>query len=78
MLPGPENQLIDLKYLDAVLFHTPYCKLVQKSLARLVLNDFVKLPEKERSLKYPELEPFRYVQQNKYFKISLPCIICHI
>jgi hydroxymethylglutaryl-CoA synthase len=65
---GSENQLIDLKYLDAVLFHTPYCKLVQKSLARLVLNDFVKLPEKERSLKYPELEHFSNVKlEDTYF-----------
>ena len=75
MLPGPEYQPIDLKYFDAILFHTPYCKLVQKSLARLVLNDFVKLPDKERSLEYPELEHFRYVQQNKYFNISFPCIL---
>jgi len=65
---GPENQLIDIKYLDAVLFHTPYCKLVQKSLARLILNDFVKLPEKERSLKYPELEHFSNVKlEDTYF-----------
>lgn len=32
---------IDLDAFDAVLFHTPYCKLVQKSLARLALNDYV-------------------------------------
>jgi hydroxymethylglutaryl-CoA synthase len=61
LLPGHENQFIDLKYLDAVLFHSPFCKLVQKSLARLMLNDFVRMPEKERSLKYPGLENFRYV-----------------
>lgn len=28
--------------LDAVLFHAPYCKLVQKALARLALNDFLR------------------------------------
>ena len=31
---------IDLNSFDAVLFHSPYCKLVQKSLARLAFNDF--------------------------------------
>nr|BAM38487.2 3-hydroxy-3-methylglutaryl coenzyme A synthase-2 [Nasutitermes takasagoensis] len=65
---GPEYQPINLKYFDAILFHTPYCKLVQKSLARLVLNDFVKLPEKERSLEYPELEHFSNVKlEETYF-----------
>merc|ERR1712212_502994 len=32
---------INLANFDAVLFHSPYCKLVQKSLARLALNDFL-------------------------------------
>lgn len=63
LLPGHENQLLDLTYLDAVLFHSPFCKLVQKSVARLVLNDFVRTPEKERLVKYPGLEKFRYVKQ---------------
>lgn len=31
-----------LQNIDYMLFHTPYCKLVQKSLARLVLNDVVR------------------------------------
>ena len=31
-----------LRNIDHMLFHTPYCKLVQKSLARLVLNDVVR------------------------------------
>jgi len=70
LLPGHENQFIDLKYLDAVLFHSPFCKLVQKSLARLMLNDFVRMPEKERSLKYPGLENFRYVVLWKEFNFN--------
>lgn len=32
---------LTLDAFDAVLFHTPYCKLVQKSFARLALNDFL-------------------------------------
>lgn len=35
---------VDIGYFDAILFHTPYCKLVQKSVARLALNDFVVNP----------------------------------
>ena len=31
---------MDLSSFDALLFHSPFCKLVQKSLARLSLNDF--------------------------------------
>ncbi|PWA26343.1 hypothetical protein CCH79_00018161 [Gambusia affinis] len=29
---------------DFLVFHSPYCKLVQKSVARLMLNDFLKHP----------------------------------
>lgn len=32
----------DLEQADAVVFHSPFCKLVQKSLARLALNDLVR------------------------------------
>jgi len=38
-----------LSDFDALLFHTPYCKLVKKSVARLALNDFLRLPRDERS-----------------------------
>jgi hydroxymethylglutaryl-CoA synthase len=31
----------DLNTADAFLFHSPYCKLVQKSFARLVWNDYL-------------------------------------
>ena len=30
---------------DAMCFHSPFCKLVQKSLARLMLNDFMRDPK---------------------------------
>ncbi|KAJ8924336.1 hypothetical protein NQ315_007132 [Exocentrus adspersus] len=59
---------VDLDYFDAVLFHSPYCKLVQKSLARLALNDFVQASEKERDQKYPELKQFNNIKlENSYF-----------
>ncbi|RIA91322.1 hydroxymethylglutaryl-CoA synthase [Glomus cerebriforme] len=38
-----ENPMI--KFFDYVLFHAPYCKLVQKSYARLFYNDFTRNPD---------------------------------
>ncbi len=43
------SNVITLNNFDAVLFHSPFCKLVQKSLARLALNDFLAEPNS-----YPE------------------------
>lgn len=40
------GEKVDLSSFDAVLFHSPFCKLVQKSLARLSFNDFKADPEK--------------------------------
>ena len=58
----------DIEQLDAVLFHAPYCKLVQKSLARLVLNDFLRASEEERSAKYNGLEALKNVKlEDTYF-----------
>ena len=42
---------------DFYVFHSPFTRLVQKSLARLVLQDFFKDPE---SGKYPGLESLKY------------------
>ena len=49
-----------LQSADAFLFHTPYCKLVQKSLARLMLNDFLSDANPDFSGIYAGLERFRY------------------
>lgn len=51
----PEAKTIGLNQFDALIFHTPYCKLVQKSLARVSLNDFLLTtdPVKRKQL-YPE------------------------
>ncbi|XP_050536228.1 hydroxymethylglutaryl-CoA synthase 2 isoform X1 [Daktulosphaira vitifoliae] len=46
----------NLNAFDSFVFHTPYCKLVQKSLARLYLNDFVNSDKKYEE--YPGLEQF--------------------
>lgn len=48
---------------DAFLFHTPYCKLVQKSFARLVLNDVVD----GQYIKWPELESLKDIDLSETF-----------
>ncbi|ESO09369.1 hypothetical protein HELRODRAFT_185341 [Helobdella robusta] len=44
-LPPPSSvsssSTFTIQSADAFLFHSPYCKLVQKSLARLLFNDFL-------------------------------------
>ncbi|XP_049839401.1 hydroxymethylglutaryl-CoA synthase 1 [Schistocerca gregaria] len=58
---------INLEYFDAMIFHSPYCKLVQKSLARLMLNDFIRSPQ-DILAKYPGLQKFQGVDlENTYF-----------
>lgn len=58
------NKHVSLEDFDAVLFHSPYCKLVQKSLARLALNDFIRSPNK----KIAGLENFEDLKlENSYF-----------
>lgn len=67
-IESESNDSVGVKSLDAVLFHTPYCKLVQKSLARLVLNDFVNTPKENVPEMYPGLEKFAGVQlEDTYF-----------
>lgn len=38
----PTAAAVDVHSFDAIIFHTPFCKLVQKSVARLGVNDFVR------------------------------------
>ena len=50
---------------DAFVFHTPYCKLVQKSFARLMLNDFQKNSSAEE---YSDLAAFKDIKmEDTYF-----------
>lgn len=51
------NDNMNLNKFDSFIFHTPYCKLVQKSLARLYLNDFVNSNTKDEN--YPGLEQYK-------------------
>lgn len=63
----PEEN-VTLGSFDAVLFHSPYCKLVQKSFARLAFVDFLNLSKVEVSEKYKELEKFHEAKlEDTYF-----------
>uniref|UniRef100_F6ZK24 Hydroxymethylglutaryl-CoA synthase n=1 Tax=Callithrix jacchus TaxID=9483 RepID=F6ZK24_CALJA len=48
--------LDDLQYM---IFHTPFCKMVQKSLARLMFSDFLSASRDTPSSLYKGLEAFR-------------------
>ncbi|KAM6217711.1 hydroxymethylglutaryl-CoA synthase, mitochondrial [Rhynchocyon petersi] len=48
--------LEDFQYM---IFHTPFCKLVQKSLGRLMFNDFLSASSDTQSSHYKGLEAFR-------------------
>jgi hydroxymethylglutaryl-CoA synthase len=58
--PDGSSEHFTLDSGDAFLFHTPFCKLVQKSLARLMLNDFLHDSDPSSQEKYSGLEAIRY------------------
>ena len=57
---------VSLDYFDAFVFHSPFCKLVQKSLARLSFNDFLKLPLDQVLEKHSNLVGLRYVYFTRF------------
>uniref|UniRef100_F6SD16 Hydroxymethylglutaryl-CoA synthase n=1 Tax=Equus caballus TaxID=9796 RepID=F6SD16_HORSE len=51
-----------------MIFHSPYCKLVQKSLARMLLNDFLNDQNRDKNSIYSGLEAFGDVKlEDTYF-----------
>ncbi|XP_053394830.1 hydroxymethylglutaryl-CoA synthase 1-like isoform X3 [Mercenaria mercenaria] len=53
---------------DAFVFHSPFCKLVQKSVARIMLNDFLREPDPGKKQVYSGLEAFRDIRlEDTYF-----------
>lgn len=54
------SERVTLESFDAVVFHSPYCKLVQKSLARLLLNDVINFSNDELTKRYPDLVGVKY------------------
>ncbi|XP_053557230.1 hydroxymethylglutaryl-CoA synthase, cytoplasmic [Bombina bombina] len=63
------DEPFNLNDFGYMIFHSPYCKLVQKSLARLLLNDFINDPNPNtESGVYEGLDSFRDVKlENTYF-----------
>lgn len=62
---GRTTSLDDFDYF---CFHAPYCKLVQKSLARLQLHDFLRAGEEKSAEKFPHLQEYRSVKlEETYF-----------
>lgn len=61
-LPAGIQQPFTLDDFKFLIFHTPFCKLVQKSVGRLLLNDFLAAPNPDTSGGlYKGLQPFRWV-----------------
>ncbi|XP_011172305.1 hydroxymethylglutaryl-CoA synthase 1 [Solenopsis invicta] len=54
----PGESPVTLSNFDAMVFHSPYCKLVQKSFARLAFIDFLNTPEKEILSDYKDAVKF--------------------
>lgn len=61
----PNEKRFGLDGFDYAIFHTPYCKLVQKSFARLLLNDFL---VSSNNNTYDGLEKFKNIKlEETYF-----------
>jgi len=65
---------VSLDHFDYFCFHSPFCKLVQKSFARLYLNDFFQ--QEEDSSNYSDLHKFRDLKlEDTYFNRELEQIV---
>jgi len=53
---------VDLNCLDYMVFHSPFTKLVQKSLSRLMLGDYVSQTQTDLNARYSDLEKYRNVK----------------
>ncbi|EFX64744.1 hypothetical protein DAPPUDRAFT_304262 [Daphnia pulex] len=66
---------VSLDDFDYFCFHALYCKLVQKSFARLCVNDYVfhlKNGDENADSKYPDLVPFKHLElEETYFNREL-------
>lgn len=59
VLPDGIDRPFTLNDFQYMIFHTPFCKLVQKSLARLVFNDFLSASDDTKASLYKGLEAFK-------------------
>jgi len=49
---------VSLDTFEALIFHSPFCKLVQKSFARLYYNDFLEASDIDKKEKYSSVSQF--------------------
>ncbi|CAB0031284.1 unnamed protein product [Trichogramma brassicae] len=62
------NHQTSVNDFDAVLFHSPYCKLVQKSFARLALVDFINSSKSKSIENHVDLQKFSNIAlEDTYF-----------
>jgi len=59
-LTKKQGRQASLHDIDYMAFHTPFCKIVQKSLARMVLADVLASNEMNTNGCYGDLLPYRY------------------
>ncbi|XP_055689794.1 hydroxymethylglutaryl-CoA synthase 1 [Lutzomyia longipalpis] len=65
---SPTSPVVGLDTFDSVIFHTPFCKLVQKSLARIGVNDYFMTPPSKRPARFPGFEKFdQLALEDTYF-----------
>lgn len=57
-VPDGNDKDFTLNDFGFMIFHSPYCKLVQKSLARMFLNDFLNDQNRDKNSIYSGLEAF--------------------
>lgn len=60
-----DEEIHGLGNFDYFLFHSPYTKLVQKSVARLAFNDFLRDPQKECYSKIQHLLVYHVLNSRK-------------
>lgn len=64
----PASDPVTLANFDAVLFHSPYCKLVQKCFARLAFVDFLNTPKNRLCDRYKDVANFHAAKlEDTYF-----------
>ncbi|KAK2724415.1 hydroxymethylglutaryl-CoA synthase 1-like [Artemia franciscana] len=67
-----KKEKVTVDTFDAFCFHAPYCKLVQKSFARLYYNDLLHVPVDDIPSKFSGLENFRSMKpEETYFNREL-------
>ena len=66
------NNFSLLKHFNGFIFHSPYCKLVQKSVARLMLNEFLLDENPDYLNTYKGLEKYHSIKlEESYFDKDL-------